>query len=281
MLEVGDLDAVPLTQVAVGVDQVLGHQEHGQSLGAGAVPFGPGEHQVEDVLRHVVLGGGDEPLDALDVPRTVRLLHRLGAAGAHVGAGVRLGQHHGGGPPALDRLLGEPLLLRRAQPPQEMRKYGAAGVHPDRRVGAQHQFRHRPAERAGGAAAAELGRQLEPEPFGVHERLEGLLEPLRHAHRARRRVELRRIAVGLGKRGCQRAGREPVHLVENPPGRLLVEVGIRLRAEHVLAAEHLEQVELDVTEVALVVAHRDSASSLDPSSAGIRMVSAPVLLGGN
>ena len=264
VLKVRDLDPVPLAQVAVGVDQVLGHQEHGQALGAGGVPLGAGQHQVEDVLGHVVLGAGDEPLDALDVPGAVGLADRLGAARSHIGAGVRLGQHHGRGPPALDRLLGEPLLLRRAQPPQEVRENGAAGVHPDRRVGAQDQFRHRPAERPGSAVAAELGRELEPEPLGVHERLVGPLEAFRQAHRARGRVEYRRVAVGLGERLRQRAGRQPVHLAEDPPRGLLVDIGIGLPAQHVLAAQHLEEVELDITQVALVVTHGSSASPGHP-----------------
>ena len=125
VLEVGDLSAVALAERAVLIHQVLGHQEHRQALGAGPGALRPGEHQVEDVLRHVLLAVGDEPLDALDVPGAVGLLDRLGPAGAHVGAGVRLGQHHGRAPPALDRELGEALLLGGAERPQDRSRTSA------------------------------------------------------------------------------------------------------------------------------------------------------------
>ncbi len=66
---------------------------------------------MEDVLEQVVgVGRGDEALDALDVPRAVVLLDGLGATGAHVGAGVGLGEDHGGAPAAFDA-GGGPLLL--------------------------------------------------------------------------------------------------------------------------------------------------------------------------
>ena len=86
--------------------------------------------------------------------------------------------------------------------------------------------------------------------------LEGLLEGLGHPDRRGRRVEDRRVAVSLGERLGDRTGGQPVDLVQDPARGLLVELGIRLRAQQVLPAQHLEQVELDVTEVALVVTHR-------------------------
>src|SRR5690606_32274794 len=87
------------------VEVVLGHPEEGEPLRAGATdaldPFGAGEHQVHDVLGHVVGGGGDEALHAGDVPGTVGVRGRLRATGAHIGAGVGLGEHHGAAPLAL------------------------------------------------------------------------------------------------------------------------------------------------------------------------------------
>src|SRR6204780_2324157 len=84
-----------------------------QNIDRPLVP-GPGHHQVEDVVGQVMLGAGDEALDAFEVPAAIRLLDRPGTSGADVGAGVRLGQHHRGAPLVVDRLLGEPHLLGRA-----------------------------------------------------------------------------------------------------------------------------------------------------------------------
>ncbi len=267
VLDVGRVDAVALPQRAVLVDQVLGYQEHGQALGAWAGAFGPGQHEVEDVLGHVVLAAGDEPLDALDVPGTVRLPDRLGPAGAHVGSGVGLGEHHGGGPPAVDRMPGEPLLFGRAQLVEGPRERGTAGVHPDRRVGSQHEFRDRPHQGTGHHRAAELGRQLEPEPLGIDKGMERLAEGLRHPHRVGGRVELGRRAVARHERLCQRAGRQPVDLVEHAAGGVVVDLVEGPATEHILPAEQLEQVELDIAQVALEVRHSASLPGF-PLSAG-------------
>ena len=255
VLDVGDHHAVPLTERPVLVDQVLGHQEHGQSLGAGAVARRAGQHQVEDVLGQVVLGAGDEPLDALQVPGAVGLLDGPGAPGADVGARVRLGQHHGRAPLVLDGLLGEPLLLRRAQVPQHPGHGVPAGVHPDRGVGAEDQLGHGPVERPRRLGPAQLGGQGQPVPLGVHERAVGRAQRLGHPYRVRGGVEDRGVPVGVGEGRGQRAGGHRVQLGQDGPGRLLVQVRIGLLTEHILAPQHLEQVKLDVPQVALVVAH--------------------------
>ena len=112
VLDVGDEHAVTLAQLAgLRVEQELGHEEQRQTLGARAGALGAGQHQVEDVLEQVVrVGGGDEPLHAVDVPGAVLLLDGLGPAGADVRAGVRLGEHHGRAPAALGGQH-RPLLL--------------------------------------------------------------------------------------------------------------------------------------------------------------------------
>ena len=81
------------------VEEELRHEEQRQTLGARSGALGAGQHQVEDVLEQVVgVTGGDEALHAVDVPGAVLLLDGLGAAGADVGTGVGLGEHHGRGP---------------------------------------------------------------------------------------------------------------------------------------------------------------------------------------
>ena len=73
-------------------------------------------------------------------------------------------------------------------------------------------------------------------------------------------VEDRRVAVGvLERRGEVLAG-QPVDLGEDLARGLAVDLGERAGAEDLVAAEHLEEVELDVAEVALVVAHVPTCS---------------------
>jgi hypothetical protein len=149
LLDVRDVRAVALAELTgLEVDQELRHEEQRQALGAGAAgtgnALGAGEHQVEDVLRPVPLGRGDEALDALDVPGAVGLLEGLRPPGADVGAGVRLGEHHGGAPLALDRQLGEPLLVGGAVAVQDLREGGAGAEHVDRRVRAEDHLGDRP-----------------------------------------------------------------------------------------------------------------------------------------
>ena len=103
VLDVGDVHAVALAELAgLEVEEELRHEEQRQTLGARACALGAGQHQVEDVLEQVAgVTRGDEALHTVDVPGAVVLLDGLGPAGADVGTGVGLGEHHGGAPAAL------------------------------------------------------------------------------------------------------------------------------------------------------------------------------------
>ena len=207
----------------------FGHDEQRQALGARAGALGAGQHQVDDVVGHVVLGGGDEALDALDVPGAVGLLDGLGAAGADVGAGVGLGEHHRGAPLAVDHPLGDLALLLGAEPVDDVGEGHARGVHVHGRVGAEHQLGDGPAQGRRDDGAAELLGQVEAPPLGVHVGLEGLLEALRHRHRVGRRVEDRRVAVGVEQRLGQLVGGQPLDLGEDGARGVRVDLGVTAR----------------------------------------------------
>jgi hypothetical protein len=93
-----------------------------------------------------------------------------------------------------------------------------------------------------------------PEP-GVEELAVGVLEALRQAHLVRLGHEHRGVAVGVDQRGGEVLGGQPRHLLEHVVRRLGVQVGVRTLTQHVVAAEDFEQVEGDVTQVGLVMAH--------------------------
>jgi hypothetical protein len=92
-------------------------------------------------------------------------------------------------------------------------------------------------------------------PVAVDVGLVALQEALRHRHLAGGGVEDRRVAVAVGERRGEVVLREPGHLAEHALGRVDVELLEGGRPEGAVGAEDLEQVELDVAQVALVVTH--------------------------
>jgi hypothetical protein len=68
-------------------------------------------------------------------------------------------------------------------------------------------------------------------------------------------VEDGRVLVRVGERLGEVLAGHPVHLAQDRPGGVHVDVGERALTEDLVALEHLEEVELDVADVALVVAH--------------------------
>src|SRR6185437_88610 len=98
-----------------------------------------------------------------------------------------------------------------------------------------------------------------------HEGAVRLLEGLRYRHVTGRRVEGRRVPVAGGERVGDRPQREPVDLGQHVARGLLVNLGERPGPEDLLAAEYLEQVELDIPQIALVVAHVTPRVRLAPS----------------
>ena len=210
---------------------------------------------MDDVLGHVVLGRGDEALDALDVPRTVGLFDRLGAACPDVRTRVGLGEHHGRAPVAVDHVLRDLLLVLVAVAVQDARERRARHIHVDRRVGTEHLLGDGPHDSARRHLTTQLGDRLETPPLAVEQRLVRLLERLGQLHRVRVRIEDRRVPVGVDERIGERAFGQLRDLVHDAARGLLVDVGKGSGAEDLVRAEDLEEVELDVADVALVVAH--------------------------
>ena len=264
VLDVGDVHAVALADLAgLEVEEELRHEEQRQTLGARACALGAGQHQVEDVLEQVAgVTRGDEALHTVDVPGAVVLLDGLGAAGADVGAGVGLGQHHGGAPAALGGDDGPLLLLVGAEVVEDVGETCATAVHPHGRVGAEDVLVQRPHERLGRGHAAEFLVEADAVPAAVEHGAHRLLERLGQRHRVRLGIEGRGVAVAVGERFGDRTLGQPGHLAEHLAGGVDVQIGVLALAERLVEAEDLEQVEYLVTNVALVVAHVSSSSRM-------------------
>ena len=234
VLDVRDERAVARAGLAGDrVEPVLRHEEQRQALGAGRRrepgSLRAGQHQVHDVLGQVVLGRGDEALDALEVPGAVGLCDRPRAARADVRPGVGLGEHHRGAPAALDHQLGPPPLLGRAEPVHDRGEPRAGQVEVHRRVGPEDQLGGGPLHGRGDAEPAQLGRQAQPPPLAVPQQAVGPLHRLGQRHRVRGRVEHRRVPVGLGEALGERAGGQPVQLAQQVAQGVGVGVDVRRR----------------------------------------------------
>ena len=145
---------------------------------------------------------------------------------------------------------------------QHAREHRAGAVHPDGGVGAEHELADTPRDGRGRGGATELGEGLQAPELGVHPGLVGLLERLRERSGVGGRVEDRRVAVGVDERRGEVLAGEALDLGQHLAGGLAVHLGERTGAEDLVAAQHLEEVELDVAQVALVVAHGGPPSVL-------------------
>ena len=230
---------------------------------------------MEDVFEHVAgVRRGNESLHTVEVPRAILLLDGLGPAGADVGTGIRLGQHHGGTPAALGRVHRPLLLLFGTQVVKDLGETGAAGVHPDRRIGAQDVLVQRPQQCLRDRYAAEFLKDADPVPATVDERTHGCDEGFGQGHRVSLGVEHWRVAIAVGEGLRDRPLAQSRHLTEHLGRGVDVEVAVGPLAEGLIQAENLEQVEHLVANIALGVAHYSSLMRL-PLPVGYLTLSYP------
>ena len=201
MLHPGDEDSVALPWLAgLGIEQELRHKEQAQPFGPRTCALGPGQHHVQDVLEDVIaVAAGDESLDAVDVPRAVTLIDRLGPAGADIGTGVGFGEHHSGAPVPVDSHGCPVLLLLIADPVEDVRENRPGHVHEHRRVGAEHQFVDGPLHHRRRRHTADCFVEPDAKPFALPPRMQRLFERIRQGHDVGVRVERRRMTVAFGE----------------------------------------------------------------------------------
>ena len=162
VLDAARIDVVARAERAVGVDQEFRHQEQRDALGARGRIGQPRQHEMHDVVGHVVIAIGDEDLRALDAIAAVGRALGAGAQRADIGARLRLGELHGAGPFAGHQLCQIDLLQlvaamgverldraerqQRAEPERDVRRapdFGAGGVDRERQALAAERFRSR------------------------------------------------------------------------------------------------------------------------------------------
>ncbi len=218
---------------------------------------------MHDVLRQLVVAGGDEDLVAADAVAAVRV--RLGARGdvGQAGAGLRLGQRHGAEEAAGEQGLEVLLLLRgRAEAADHVgvadaEKGIARGRHvgalEERKAGLRHRHRQlHAAERVvvGGGGEA-----------GVDEGLQGFLHLRDHGYALA--VELRLVLVGLPVMGGELLRGDGLGGVQRGEEGLARVVGETRPRRQRLGVEELEEDELQVAAVDDACGHADRPPPLE------------------
>ncbi len=193
---------VALARRAIGIGDELGHQQQADAFHPGRRIRQARQHQMHDVLAHVVLAAGDEDLAAADLVATVRLRLGAGAQQGEVGARLRLCQAHGAAPAAADQLLQIGILqfIAAVLVQRQHRALGQAGIdakgqrraHQHLVEVAGHQLRE--------ALAAVFGRPGHARPAVVDVLLVGLDEALRRAHFAVFQGHAFFVAVAIERR---------------------------------------------------------------------------------
>ena len=219
-------DVVARAERAVGIDHELRNQEQRDSARAGGRIGQAREHEMHDVVGHVVIAIGDEDLGALDAIGAVGLLLGAGAQRADVGAGLRLGELHGAGPFAGDELLEIDLLqlvaavrierLDRRQREQRAEAEGDVGGAPDLGAGGVDRERQ--------ALAAESFRPRHRVPAAVGPALVGI-GPARRG-RDLAVVELDAVLVADLVERRQHVGGELAGFLQHGGGDVGVEIAV-------------------------------------------------------
>ena len=104
-------DPIACTGLAVRIRQELGHDEHGDALGAPRSIGQACKHEMDDVVGEIVLAGGNEDLGARDPEAAVRVGLGFRPHQADVGTTVRLREAHGARPVAGEKRPQPRLLL--------------------------------------------------------------------------------------------------------------------------------------------------------------------------
>ncbi len=249
---------VGLTRAAVVTHQELGHDEAGDALGARRGVGGAGQHQVHDVVGHVVVTEGDEDLLARDAVAAVGSGHRLGGQRTHIRTGLGLGEVHGGRPLAGDH-AGQVDLLQLLAAVVQQQVDGALGeqwAHRERHVRRGEHLLEREPDQPREPTSSVGRREGHARPSRLHVPAVGVDEAIRGGHRTCGGV------VGRSRHITGQVQRR--HDVLHQPGALGhdsfegggVQLGESLELAQLVQVDQVVEHEVDVFEGGLVVAHR-------------------------
>ncbi len=253
-------------QARIGVDHELRDDEQRDALDPCRRVGQACQHEVHDVVRHVVLAVGDEDLLPGDPVAAVRMRFGPRAHQRQVGAGLGFGQVHGPGPLAGHHLVQIALLqLPGARGQQGLD--GAAGqqrAERERHVRGVDHLLDRRADHVRHGLAAEFGRAPDAVPSVLGEGLVGRLEAC-----GRRDLPVDpacALAVADDVQRSQHLAAEPARLLEDGVHEIRRGVLVAGKRRDFGEACEFMQCEADVPQRWRVGAHGDRLP-FQPSSA--------------
>jgi hypothetical protein len=175
VIDAGQDDVIALADVAVLADQLARHGEQRDALHPGRQPAvlvgNLGEHEVHDVLGHLVVAARDPHLVAEEAIAAVARRHRARADVRQTRSGLRFGQAHGAEEATLGHRLHVPghQLWRAMRDQQVGIGDGEEGVARGAGIGRHHVRDPGALHDAGQAHSAEIGRKPGGDQSGVGE----------------------------------------------------------------------------------------------------------------
>ena len=152
------------------VDQKLRNDEQRHAFGADRCVRDSCQHQVHDVVGHVVLAVGDEDLLAEDSPGAIGRRHSLGGERADIAPGLWFGEVHGAAPLAghhsfqVDLALAFAAVVQHSVDGALRQEWTQREPHVGAGQDLLHCDRHQPRERS----AAVLDRERNGAPTGIN-----------------------------------------------------------------------------------------------------------------
>ncbi|KPX00242.1 Uncharacterized protein ALO79_00245 [Pseudomonas syringae pv. castaneae] len=261
------VNRVALTDAAIGSREELGHDEQRNAFGASRCVRQARQHDVDDVIGHVVFASGNENLGAGNLVGPVSLRFSPGAQHAQVSAAVGFGQAHGAGPFAGDQLgqVGVLLLGGAVLGDGVHRTMRQARVHAPRPVRFADHLAHRQTQRLGQALAAMRNVMRQTRPAALDKLLVSLLETGRCLHA--RLAPGAALGIAHPVQRCQNLLAELGTLFEN--GVDHVRGGVMTGWQTLIVRFITEQLitdETNITQGGLVVRHSDKPLLMNPGT---------------
>ncbi len=186
LLDLADRDAVARAKRAVLVHEELRHDKQRDTFDPVRTTRNFCQHQVNDVVRHVVIASRDENLLAGNLIGTVALRFGLGAHQAQIRAAMRLGQVHGAGPFA-GHHLGQVFGLLRVGAMGMDRGVGAVGqalIHGEGLVRRREHLSDGRSDQIGHTLTAIFGVAIQTRPTAFFHLRKRVFEPGGCVHHA-------------------------------------------------------------------------------------------------